>query len=175
MEAGKIAMTINGPWREQPLKKAGIDYGVAKVPTLPNGKPMVPFLGVQVFGGNAFSKNKEAALDFMKFATCTTSAITLYKGTTRCRCARARSTAPRSRPTRTSRSGTREAADGVPMPNIPAMSNVWKPWGDAMDAIIPGNAPDDQVKSLLDNAVAQIKTAISSRRSRLVSVAWAWV
>ena len=59
---------------------------------------------------------------------------------------------------------TAQAADGVPMPNIPAMSNVWKPWGDAMDAIIPANAPDDQIQTLLDNAVGQIKTAIEQTK-----------
>ena len=164
MEAGKIAMTINGPWREQPLKKAGIDYGVAKLPMLPNGKPMVPFLGVQVFGGNAFSKNKEAALDFMSFATCTTSAITLYKGNNK---VPVRTSAIDSAEVKANPNiaiWNAEAADGVPMPNIPAMSNVWKPWGDAMDAIIPADAPDDQVKGLLDNAVAQIKTAIQQTK-----------
>jgi maltose-binding protein MalE len=40
------------------------------------------------------------------------------------------------------------------------MSNVWKPWGDAMDAIIPTNASDAEIQTLLDNAVTQIQTAI---------------
>ncbi|KPV54026.1 hypothetical protein SE17_06215 [Kouleothrix aurantiaca] len=164
MEAGKLAMTINGPWREAPLKKAGINYGVAKLPSLPDGSPMKPFLGVQVYGASAFSKNKEAALDFISYATCTNSAVEQYKGFIKV-------------PVRTSAINSGEvkanpniaiwneqAADGVPMPNIPAMSNVWKPWGDAMDAIIPANAPDDQVKTLLDNAVSQIKTAVEQTK-----------
>ncbi|MFL5801421.1 MAG: extracellular solute-binding protein [Roseiflexaceae bacterium] len=164
MEAGKLAMTINGPWRESPLKKAGINYGIAKLPTLPDGKPMRPFLGVQVFGASAFSKNKEAALDFISFATCTTSAIDLYKGFSK---VPVRTSAIESAEVKQNPNiaiWNEQAADGVPMPNIPAMSNVWKPWGDAMDAIIPANAPDDQVKGLLDNAVAQIKTAIQQTK-----------
>jgi len=51
------------------------------------------------------------------------------------------------------------------MPNIPEMSSVWVPWGDAMDGIIPQNAPDDQVQTLLDNAVEQIKSAIEEANS----------
>jgi len=160
MEAGQIAMTINGPWREGPLRAAGIDFGVAKLPTLPNGNPMVPFLGVQVFGANAFSENKEAALDFISFATCTSNAVTLFEGNQKVpvRTSAVESDVVKANPNIAVWNA--QAADGVPMPNIPAMSNVWKPWGDAMDAIIPTNAPDDQVKLLLDNAVSQIQTAI---------------
>ena len=164
MEAGKIAMTINGPWREAPLKKAGIDYGVAKLPTLPNGQPMKPFLGVQVYGANAFSKNKEAALDLVSFLTCTDSAIKLYKSNLR---APARTSVLNNADVKSNPNiaiWNAQAADGVPMPNIPAMSNVWKPWGDAMDSIIPANAPDDQIKGLLDNAVTQIKAAIAQTK-----------
>jgi maltose-binding protein MalE len=164
MEAGQIAMTINGPWREGGLKEAGIDYGIAKLPALPNGNPMVPFLGVQVFGANAFSANKEAALDFLNFATCTSNAITLQAPVNKVpvRTSAVQSDALKDNPNIIAWNA--QAADGVPMPNIPAMSNVWKPWGDAMDAIIPTNAPDDQVQTLLDNAVAQIKTAIEQTK-----------
>jgi arabinogalactan oligomer / maltooligosaccharide transport system substrate-binding protein len=164
MEAGQIAMTINGPWREGALKSAGIDYGIAKLPTLPNGEPMRPFLGVQVLGANAFSANKEAALDFLSFATCTTSSLTMQKAFNKVpvRTSAAESEELKANPNIAIWSS--QAADGIPMPNIPAMSNVWKPWGDAMDAIIPGNAPDDQVQTLLDGAVEQIKTAIEQTK-----------
>ncbi|NJM09048.1 extracellular solute-binding protein, partial [Candidatus Gracilibacteria bacterium] len=160
MEAGQIAMTINGPWRETPLKSAGINYGVAKLPALPNGEPMRPFLGVQTFGANAFSENKEAALDFISFASCTSSVVELFKSYQR---VPVRQSAVDDATVQASGNiaiWKSQADDGVPMPNIPAMSNVWKPWGDAMDAIVPANAPDDQVKVLLDNAVTQIQTAI---------------
>lgn len=160
MEAGQIAMTINGPWRETPLKNAGIDYGVAKLPTLPNGEPMRPFLGVQVMAANAFSDNKEAALDFINFATCTTSAITLQKPVNKVPVRVSAVESPELAANPNIAIWNEQAADGIPMPNIPAMSNVWKPWGDAMDAIVPANAPDDQVQVLLDGAVEQIKTAI---------------
>ena len=164
MEAGKLAMTINGPWREVPLKAAGIDYGVAKLPSLPNGKPMSPFLGVQLMGASAFSKNKDAALDFISYMTCTNSAVTLFEGNNKVpvRKSAVASDAVKANPNIAVWNA--QAADGVPMPNIPAMSNVWKPWGDAMDAIIPANAADDKIQGLLDGAVAQIKTAIQQTK-----------
>jgi maltose-binding protein MalE len=163
MEGGKLAMTIGGPWRENPLKKAGIDYGVAKLPTLPDGKPMVPFLGVQVMAASAFSANKEAALDFISFATCGENATTLFKSFNKAP-VRKSSAEAATKENPNVAIWSEQAADGVPMPNIPAMGNVWKPWGDAIDAIIPANAPDDQVKTLLDGAVEQIKTAIQQTK-----------
>lgn len=164
MESGKLAMQINGPWFEAGLTKAGIDFGVAVLPTLPNGQPMRPFLGVQVFGASAFSKNPAAALDFIGFATCTDSAVTLFKGYNKVpvRTSAVNSDAVKASPNIAIWNA--QAAVGVPMPNIPAMSNVWKPWGDAVDAIIPNNAPDDQIQGLLDNAVEQIKAAIAATK-----------
>ena len=79
MEAGQIAMTISGPWRETNLKAAGINFGVAKLPTLPNGQPMKPFYGAQVVLANAYGKQLEAALDFIGYLSGTDSAAELFK------------------------------------------------------------------------------------------------
>ncbi|MES4785056.1 MAG: hypothetical protein C4294_03740, partial [Nitrospiraceae bacterium] len=65
---------------EPPLQQAGINYAVAKLPTLPNGNPMKPFLGIQALVVNAFSKKAEAALDFLFFTTSTPSVEELFKG-----------------------------------------------------------------------------------------------
>jgi arabinogalactan oligomer/maltooligosaccharide transport system substrate-binding protein len=161
MEAGQLGMTINGPWREAPLTKAGINYGVAKLPSLPNGNPMKPFLGVQAMVASAYSEKQEASLDFINFVTQTASVGELFKAFIKL-------------PVRTTALETDEvkanpnmaiwgeqALDAEPMPNIAAMSNVWTPWSDAMDGIIPENAADDQVKTLLDGAVDNIKQAIA--------------
>jgi len=161
MESGQLAMTINGPWREAPLTAAGINYGVAKLPSLPNGNPMKPFLGVQAMLASAYSEKQEAALDFLNFITQTSSVGELFKAFIKL-------------PVRTTALDTEEvkanpnmaiwgeqAADAEPMPNIAAMSNVWTPWGDALDGIIPENASDEEVKALLDGAVENIKAAIA--------------
>jgi multiple sugar transport system substrate-binding protein len=38
IQSGKAAMEVNGPWATTGYKQAGIDYGLAPVPTGPNGK-----------------------------------------------------------------------------------------------------------------------------------------
>ena len=51
------------------------------------------------------------------------------------------------------------------MPNIPAMNEVWTPWGDAMIAIVTENAPDEEVQTLMDQAVEQISANIQQAQS----------
>lgn len=44
---GKSASIIAGPWLVPSIKEAGINLGIAPMPTLPNGKPLTPYSGVQ--------------------------------------------------------------------------------------------------------------------------------
>lgn len=165
MESKQLAMTINGPWREAPLTKAGINYAVAKLPTLPGGNKMSPFLGIQLWAANAYSKNKDAALDLVAFLAGSNSVVEQYQGFVKAPVRQSVGSNPVISANPNIPVWTEQAADGVPMPNIPEMSSVWVPWGDAMVEIIPKNLPDDQVQSLLDNAVEQIKTAIEEANS----------
>ena len=161
MEEGQLAMTINGPWREPPLQAAGINYGVAKLPTLPNGQPMRPFLGFQFMLASAFSENQEAALDFVNFIASTNQVVELSKGWKKVPVRQSALDNEALKADPNVAVWVEQAADGIPMPNIPAMGQVWVPWGAAMDAIIPPNAPDDEIQGLLDNAVEQIQAAIA--------------
>jgi len=160
MEQGQLAMTINGPWREAPLTQAKINYGVAKLPTLPNGNPMKPFLGVQAMAASAYSKNHEAALDFVNFMTQTPNVEELFRAFIKLPVRTTALETPTVKASVNMPTWAAQALDAEPMPNIAAMSNVWQPWSDAMDGIIPKNAADDDVKSLLDGAVENIKQAI---------------
>lgn len=63
----KAAAVINGPWAFQPYEAAGINYGVAPLPTLPDGKPMSSFLGVKGYVVSTWSKDKAMAQKFIEF------------------------------------------------------------------------------------------------------------
>lgn len=58
---------INGPRAFQPYEAAGINYGVAPLPTLPDGKPMSSFLGVKGYVVSTSSKDKALAQQFIEF------------------------------------------------------------------------------------------------------------
>ncbi|WP_276357479.1 sugar ABC transporter substrate-binding protein [Cohnella caldifontis] len=67
---GKLAMNVSGPWQTQEFIKAmGDKVGVAEYPTLPNGKPMMPFSGVKGFLVNAYTKYPIAAKLFAELVS----------------------------------------------------------------------------------------------------------
>ena len=65
MTTGKQAMWINGPWAWDALRKAGIDFGVAPLPTLA-GKPARPFVGVLGAMIVTDTPNRDLAVKFIE-------------------------------------------------------------------------------------------------------------
>lgn len=65
MKEGKQAMWINGPWAWSALREAGIDFGVAPLPTV-DGKPARPFVGVLGAMLVAGSPNQATAVKFLE-------------------------------------------------------------------------------------------------------------
>jgi multiple sugar transport system substrate-binding protein len=68
MKSGKVAMFVYGAWGLNPLKEAGIDYGVVELPKFDGGKS-VSILSSSGISISKDSKHKEAAFEFIKFWT----------------------------------------------------------------------------------------------------------
>lgn len=160
-EEGKVGMQINGPWVIPGARKAGIDVGVALLPLLPNGKRMVPFTGVQFVGINAYTRNKEAALTLAKMYASRLGQEVLFLATGRVPVRRDVLQLDSVKKDPFVAVWAKQAELGEPMPNIPEMQAVWKPWGDAMDVIVPGKG---DVKPMMDKAVSQIRQGIERMR-----------
>ncbi len=65
---GKAAMHITGPWNIKNFTDAGIDFGVAPLPSLPGDKtPSASFSGTRAMFVSAYSDNPEQAADFAAF------------------------------------------------------------------------------------------------------------
>ena len=56
---GKAAAIIDGPWAAANYKETGLNFGVAKIPTLKNGKEYQAFGGGKAWVISNYSKNKE--------------------------------------------------------------------------------------------------------------------
>jgi arabinogalactan oligomer / maltooligosaccharide transport system substrate-binding protein len=155
---GKLAMMLTGPWDLADVKKAGIDFGIALMPK-PNGavKAWTPFVGVRGVVINAYSKNKEATAGFAKFLVKKEQQISLNKIGGRVPISKSAVRSLAKDPT-VAGFGAAIAA-GVPMPNIPAMGQVWGPWGNALGLSIKEANPD--FKKLHVEAVKLINEAIS--------------
>jgi arabinogalactan oligomer / maltooligosaccharide transport system substrate-binding protein len=162
-ESGLLGMRINGPWREPALRDAGIDFGVAPLPTAPNGEPLQPFSGIQVFEVNAYGEQTEAAKDLVNFLGSNEGVSLMIEGFNKPPVrGELRDFATELNPNL----GIymEQVENAVPMPNIPQMAQVWGPWGDAMVGIIVNNVSDEDVQALLDTAVEQIRANIEQNQ-----------
>jgi arabinogalactan oligomer / maltooligosaccharide transport system substrate-binding protein len=155
---GKVAMMLTGPWDMADVKKAGIDFGIALMPK-PDGavKAWTPFIGIRGLIMNAYSKNKEATANFAKFLVSNQNQIALNKVGGKVPVSKSAVRQLAKDPT-VAGFGAAIAA-GVPMPNIPAMGQVWGPWGNALGLSIKEANPD--FKKLHSEAVQQINAAIN--------------
>ncbi len=151
---GKAAIELTGPWRVADLKKANIDFGVAKIPAVDFGKggPARPFVGVKCLMLAHGSKNADVAIDIMKFYTSAEQEQTM---------ARATGEVPASTVAAKALAGdpvvagfNAQALDGVPLPNTPFMGALWDPAGKAFSALWSGT--DDPQKVMTGSQAAAV-------------------
>ncbi len=161
---GKAAMVFSGPWFLGEVSK-GVDYGLARLPTLDENKgtPMKPWMTVEGVYVAAPSKNKEAAYDFAKFLTDAGPGRTLaLEGR-------------QSPANQAVYQDAKVAADpllkamkdqvdvAVPMPNLPEMSMVWTPATSAMNTVFKNTATP---KAALDAAQKSVAKDVAGLRKK---------
>jgi len=149
---GQVEMMINGPWAWDNVRKVGIDFGVAPIPSIA-GKPGKPFVGVLGCMITAPSKAKDVAREFienhlLKVASLKTISADVPLGVPANKAYYAELSAdPRIKATMDN------ARAGAPIPNIPEMGRFFPALDAALEAITNGRqAPKDA----LDGAAARM-------------------
>jgi len=153
---GDAAMIISGPWAINGIKAAGVPYAVTNIPA--GTQPGAPFMGVQGFMLNAFSKNQLLAQTFLQTFVATDETMQAFFDQD-----------PRI-------SAWMPVADKIedpdlkafaeagkvaqPMPNIPAMNSVWGGQGDAITLVETGKLTPQEGA---DQAQSQVSTAITGQ------------
>ncbi len=160
---GKAASVMNGPWAFGPIGEAGIDYGAAPLPKFADGTPMKTFMGVKGWHVSAFSKNQEWATKFIEYMTNDENAKYRFEQTKEVPTNTALVADPAISEDEGAKAVALQSQDAVPMPNIPEMSEVWKPMADALQTVVTGKA---EPKSALDSAVKQIQQNIEANHSK---------
>jgi maltose-binding protein MalE len=127
---GEAAMYITGPWNIQKGIDNGLNFGIAPIPSGPDGDVGRPFLGIQGFMVSAFSANPLLAQAFLtEWVASEDAQVALYK-------AGQRAPALLSAQEKVDDPYLAQLAVagevGQPMPGIPAMSAVWSSWSDAI-------------------------------------------
>lgn len=138
---GKTAFLISGPWALTDIKKAGISYDITPVPGFAGGQPARPFVGVQAFYVASKGKNKAIAQEFVtNYLTNPELAVALYQAEPRPPALTA--ALDQVKGTDPDLQKFMDAGkDGEILPAIPAMAQVWDPFGKAEAAIIGGADP----------------------------------
>lgn len=71
-ENGKLPYIIAGPWNAEAYKAKGVNYGIAKMPTIKVGdenKETKTFAGAQITAVYKYSQNQDAAIKWVEFLT----------------------------------------------------------------------------------------------------------
>ncbi|EIA20851.1 extracellular solute-binding protein [Listeria fleischmannii] len=153
---GKTAAIIGGPWSAANYKEAKLNYGVAKIPTLPNGKEYSPFGGGKGWVISNYSKEKELAQKFVDYATNEKNQTKFYDETNEVPANKAARTAALDKNDELTNAVIGQYENAQPMPNIPEMAEVWTGAENLMfDAAsgkkTPQKSADDAVKVIEDN------------------------
>jgi len=160
MFSGNGGMVISGPWLISGLRNAGIDYGVAPIPTIPCGdgtygvpKPFASIRGVML---SSFSANKTIAKDFL-FNYIATEQVALELFSKDPRPPAMLSAFDKVSDDPDIAAFGQQGQNAIPMPNIAEMSSVWGAWSDAQALI--GSQGAEPLEAL-QAAVSQILAAI---------------
>lgn len=134
----QTAFLFSGPWAIADITKAGTPYDICPIPPFKGGATATPFVGVNGFYVASKGKNKTLAQDFAtSFLTTQAVQTALYQAE------------PRRPALLASLDEVKAAnpdiakfqvagANGVSLPVIPAMGQVWAPYGTAEAAIVGG-------------------------------------
>ncbi|KRW92170.1 ABC transporter substrate-binding protein [Alicyclobacillus tengchongensis] len=123
--AGKIGMYVSGPWDTGDIEKAKIDYGITPWPTLPNGKPATPFLGVITAFVNKESKTQPADWSLVQALTNASAQKTYFSDSQQIPALVSVQKSPAVQNNPAFKAFTAALKNSVPMPNIPQMQAVW--------------------------------------------------
>ncbi|MGB3160973.1 MAG: extracellular solute-binding protein [Carnobacterium sp.] len=154
--ANKTAAVINGPWGAASYKEAGLNYGVATIPTLQNNKTYQPFAGGTGWTISSYTKNKDLAQKWLDFVNNAENTKQLYELTAEIPANQETRKAISNGDDELTNAVIEQYNSAVPMPNIPEMEEVWTGTESMIFDAASGNktakeAADDTVKLIKDN------------------------
>lgn len=156
---GKAAAVISGPWNVEPFTSAGVDFGVAELPLLPNGEHMGSFIGVKSYNVSSYSENKELAEEFVRFLTNEENSKVRYEKTLEVPAVASLADDPAVAESEVATAIATQSQYAQVTPGITEMNSVWEPIDTALQTVANGSG---NPKEALDSAVQQIMSTIES-------------
>ncbi|MFD1849075.1 extracellular solute-binding protein [Oceanobacillus bengalensis] len=148
---GKAFAVQNGPWAFKDYQDAGINIGIAPMPSLPNGEPIGTYMGVKGWFVTNFSDNKDWAQTFVEFITNEENATKRYELTGEIPPLVSLLENEEWVAENEGAAAVMEQSKvAVAMPSIPEMAEVWDPIKQAVQTVATDKA---EAKEALDQSV----------------------
>lgn len=158
---GNTGVVIDGPWMAAQYKKAKVNYGVASIPTLPNGKEYQAFGGGKAWVVSNYSKNKEMSQKFASYLANDKNQKKLYEATQEVPAnENARAAAVKNKDDQLTQAVSAQFKSADPMPNLPEMAEVWT---GAENLMVNSAAGKQTPQQAADKAVKQIKESVEQK------------
>jgi maltose/maltodextrin transport system substrate-binding protein len=154
MAQGKVAMMINGPWSWDNLKKANVNFGVAKIPTV-GGKKAAPFVGVLGAMVTKATPNRDLAVEFLENHMLTVEGLKKINDDVPLGTPANKALFDELKGNPNIQATMASAQDGAPMPNNPEMGRFWSSMASALQNMTEGR---QSPKEAMDAAAKRIAT-----------------
>lgn len=152
---GKIAMMISGPWAWDNLRKAKINFGIAKLPTV-GGKPAKPFvgyMGAMITKAASGAGNVEVAREFIENYMLSPKGIETINADVPVGAPASKAAYAKMKSDPFIQVSMASAREGVVMPNNPQMGRFWAAMVSALNNMTEGRQTP---KEALDAAAKRI-------------------
>ncbi|MDO4667561.1 MAG: extracellular solute-binding protein [Streptococcus sp.] len=159
-QSGKTAAIIDGPWQASSLKEAKVNYGVATIPTLVDGKEYKTFGGGKAWVIPVGSKNPEIAQKLVDFLTSTEQEKAFYDTTNEVPANTEAREYAKGKNDELTTAVIKQFETSEPLPNISEMSTVWDP---AKSMLFDAVSGKKDAKTAANDAVKLIKDTISQK------------
>lgn len=155
----KAAIIVNGPWSVADYAKAGVNYGLAVLPTT-SGTPAKPFVGVKTLMVAATAQNPALAVDVMKFFDNKDNEVKQALANKEIPANKAALADSQVQAIPEIKGFGAQVNNGTPLPNTPYMSALWDPVAKALEAVWTG-------KQSVDSALSDAQTAAQNNIAQL--------
>ncbi|HHX62896.1 MAG TPA: maltose ABC transporter substrate-binding protein [Epulopiscium sp.] len=160
-DEGKVGAIIDGPWAVDGRKAAGVNFGVAPLPTMSNGERQSSFSGIRVLWVSAYTKYPNASKLFLEFATSDEMLLKRFEITNQIPPVKSLADADSIKNNEFVAPFLEQAGSAVPMPSISQTQYMWDPYAAAFGSMWnDGVSPEEALKTAADTMRSAIASEI---------------
>ncbi|MCR2806679.1 sugar ABC transporter substrate-binding protein [Paenibacillus soyae] len=157
---GKLALNVDGPWSVSAFKDQ-VNFGVAPLPSFPNGQPAISLSGVKSYYVNAYSEYPIAARMFAHFASSKENQLLNYEMTGAIPANIEAGEDPSIQNDPITSGFFRQFEQSVPMSSVAGVDLVWDGLQSAFVSL--WNDPSLDIKQTLDQIAQNIKDGMAAK------------